>query len=101
MAKLKTNKKLTIKELKAKEERRQWDLEINRKVRETRNKIYNSVCLEVRRELIRLMHEGMRLGDAAKKVGIEDNDVAFEIYVRNNKKKTYTHYVLNNPEDVK
>ena len=94
-------KKLTIKQLKAKEEERQWKLEINRRVRADRKERYNSVSLEVRREFIRLLHGGKKFTAAAKEVGIEDNMIAMEIYVRNNKKQTLTFYKLNKPEDVK
>lgn len=93
-------KKPTIKELKAKEETRQLKLEIRREIKQRRDETYHSISLEKRREFIRLMHEGKKLGNAAKDSGI-DNDTAFEVFYRNYKKKTIVYYELTKPEDVK
>lgn len=95
------NKKpLTLKQLKAKEEMRQLKLEIRRDIKKSRDAKYNSISLEMRREFIKLMHEGKKFGDAAKEVGI-DNDTALEVFCRNHKKKTRVYYEFTKPEDVK
>lgn len=99
-AKKKKTKKLTMKELKIKEEMRQFRLALNRRMKEVERKRYYSVSQEARQHFIRLMHEGKTFGEAREEVGI-DRDVALAVYVKNNKKKTHTYYILNQPEDVK